>query len=96
MVDIKNNAKDRMGHITGINFISGDADKNNSSNQKANGCEFVNVSVRRKNRSNASLGINVCGIPYDNLGRMISQVETTNSFGALGTQCLQVSLLGAD
>ena len=34
VVDIKNNAKNLMGRITGINFISGDADKNNAGPEK--------------------------------------------------------------
>ena len=34
VVDIKTNAKNLMGRITGINFISGDADKNNAGPEK--------------------------------------------------------------
>jgi len=34
VVDIKNNAKNLMGRIMGINFISGDADKNNAGLEK--------------------------------------------------------------
>jgi len=34
VVDIKNNAKNLMGRIMGINFISGDADKNNAGPEK--------------------------------------------------------------